>query len=76
MERTTWIVILLVLGAIGGLIYRFGPPKVLRGVPIPVSLGPPAMAPGWFPDPSGVPGRLTWWDGTAWTNNTVDQPIG
>ncbi len=23
--------------------------------------------PGWYADPSGEPGRLRWWDGSAWT---------
>ncbi len=30
-----------------------------------------AAAPGWHPDPTGVPGRLRWWDGTAWTSHTA-----
>lgn len=25
---------------------------------------------GWYPDPSGDPGRLRWWDGTQWTDRT------
>lgn len=23
---------------------------------------------GWYPDPSGVPGQLRWWDGRQWTS--------
>ncbi|WP_090591747.1 DUF2510 domain-containing protein [Auraticoccus monumenti] len=26
-------------------------------------------SPGWFPDPSGRPGQLRWWDGRAWTTH-------
>jgi hypothetical protein len=25
---------------------------------------------GWYPDPDGTPGRLRFWDGTAWTTQT------
>ena len=35
--------------------------------------------PGWYPDPRGTPGRLRWWDGSAWTDHIAavhrdDQP--
>lgn len=30
-------------------------------------------APGWFPDPEGTPGRLRWWDGSAWTPAVHDS---
>ncbi|HVX45053.1 MAG TPA: DUF2510 domain-containing protein [Mycobacteriales bacterium] len=26
---------------------------------------------GWFPDPEGEPGLLRWWDGTAWSEQTI-----
>lgn len=29
-------------------------------------------AAGWHPDPSGVPGRLRWWDGQVWTDHVHD----
>lgn len=25
--------------------------------------------PGWYPDPSGAPGRVRYWDGQVWTGN-------
>lgn len=28
--------------------------------------------PGWYADPTGVPGRNRWWDGVAWTSATQD----
>lgn len=30
--------------------------------------------PGWYPDPSGAPGRFRYWDGRAWSQQTSDQP--
>ncbi|KAB8289468.1 hypothetical protein DSM100688_0548 [Bifidobacterium ramosum] len=27
--------------------------------------------PGWYPDPSGDPTRLRWWDGTQWTESVM-----
>ena len=41
------------------------PPPVAEVAPRPVP------APGWFPDPWGV-APLRWWDGTAWSWQTVD----
>lgn len=40
-----------------------------------MSSSPPT---GWYPDPSGRPGRLRWWDGERWTAQTrpVDGPTG
>jgi len=30
--------------------------------------------PGWYPDPSGAPGRFRYWDGRAWSQQTTDRP--
>ncbi len=30
--------------------------------------------PGWYPDPSGAPGRFRYWDGRAWSAQTSDRP--
>lgn len=32
--------------------------------------------PGWYPDPSGAPGRFRYWDGRSWSQQTTDQPGG
>src|SRR5206468_3766749 len=31
-------------------------------------------APGWYPDPDGVPGMVRWWTGTEWSG--VTTPAG
>jgi len=36
---------------------------------------PPAVADsGWYPDPSGAPGRYRYWDGSHWSAETTDNP--
>lgn len=30
--------------------------------------------PGWYPDPSGAPGRYRYWDGRTWSQQTSDRP--
>ncbi|MDX6260292.1 MAG: hypothetical protein QOH84_1980, partial [Kribbellaceae bacterium] len=31
---------------------------------------PPA---GWYPDPTGQPDTIRWWNGTQWTNRTEKE---
>lgn len=33
-------------------------------------------APGWYPDPGGVPNLYRYWDGRTWTNQLTSQPTG
>ena len=30
--------------------------------------------PGWYPDPSGAPGRFRFWDGERWSRDTTEDP--
>lgn len=29
---------------------------------------------GWYPDPSGDPSKLRYWDGSQWTDDYADSP--
>ena len=34
------------------------------------------MSPGgWYPDPEGTPGRYRYWDGSAWSTVTTNDPV-
>jgi hypothetical protein len=30
--------------------------------------------PGWYPDPAGTPNRFRYWDGSAWSSETTEDP--
>lgn len=38
------------------------------------SVGAAMADPGWYPDPSGAPQRLRYWDGTSWSGRTTRDP--
>jgi len=50
-------------------------PKPVAAPPVKPAEKPPqpAKAAGWYPDPSGNPRLLRYWDGTRWTSHTTDQ---
>jgi len=71
-EKTTWVLVVVLAGWIGALIWWFGPRQEVKAAfeANPVSPSPFASAPppGWYPDPHGGPGHA-WWDGTRWTEH-------
>lgn len=65
-EKTTWLLLVLLLGVIGGLLWRWGPRKRVLAAPTQ-QLAAPA---GWYPD-STSPGTQRYWDGYRWTDHTA-----
>lgn len=43
------------------------------GYPTSAAPAPPAIAPGWYPDPTGIPAQR-WWDGVGWTGHSAPAP--
>jgi hypothetical protein len=41
----------------------------------PVAPTEQTAASGWYPDPSGVPEQLRWWDGRTWTERVTADPL-
>jgi hypothetical protein len=61
-EKIVWLLIVILAGIIGALVWRFAKrDEVVRGA----HLVPPPP-PGWYPD--GGAGTLRWWDGVRWTD--------
>lgn len=76
-EKITWVLVVVLVGVIGTLIWWFGPRREVLAadraggwsgpagsVPAPPS-GPPA---GWYPNPSGETAQR-YWDGHRWTEH-------
>jgi hypothetical protein len=51
----------------------FVPAEPVYGAYPPPVVPSPAIAPGWYPDPHGLPVQR-WWDGGAWSANTAPLP--
>lgn len=60
-DKTTWVLIVALLGFVGALVWRFAK----RDVVLAAAGRIPAPPPGWYPDAST--GAFRWWDGIAWS---------
>ncbi|MHB8244232.1 MAG: DUF2510 domain-containing protein [Acidimicrobiales bacterium] len=66
-EKISWVLIVVLAGIIGALIWRF----VKRDAVLAAAGMMPLPPPGWYPDPTGT---TRWWDGARWTESAVGPP--
>jgi hypothetical protein len=60
-EKIVWLLVTILAGIIGALVWRFAKRSEVLGAVGRV----PTPPPGWYPEP-GV-GSLRWWDGVRWS---------
>lgn len=68
-DKIVWLLVVILLGVIGALIWRFvkrNDVLAAEGRSAPSAGGSPAA--GWYPEP-GAAGTLRYWDGTRWTED-------
>ena len=65
-DKTTWVLIVVLLGWIGGVVWHF----VKRQQVLAAAGAMPMSPPGWYPDGTG---NMRWWDGTMWTEHRQPQ---
>jgi hypothetical protein len=60
-SKLTWVLVVVLVGALGALIWQFGQRREVLAAAGAVPQAPP----GWYPEPgTGAP---RWWDGNRWT---------
>lgn len=64
-QKTTWILIVVLTGLIGAIVWWAGKRREVREA-VPLVALP---APGWYPDPVRGGVGLRWWDGFRWTDH-------
>ena len=67
-EKVSWILIVVLAGVIGAVIWQFAKRDAVLAAQRPM-LPPPA---GWYPDPGG--GGMRWWDGNRWAESQNPPP--
>lgn len=67
-EKVMWILVVVLAGIIGALVWRFARRNDVRAAAGYV----PPPPPGWYADP--WTGGLRWWDGRQWTFTQVPPP--
>lgn len=64
-EKTTWVIVVVLTGVIGAVIWWAGKRREVREA-VPLLALP---QPGWYPDPVRAGIGLRWWDGVRWTDH-------
>ncbi|HWC10756.1 MAG TPA: DUF2510 domain-containing protein [Acidimicrobiales bacterium] len=67
-EKLTWLLVVVLAGIIGALVWRFAK----RAEVLAAAGRLPPAPPGWYPEPGT--GTLRWWDGGRWTDHRHAAP--